>query len=82
MVQWQNVTLPWSRQGFDSLYPLHIFMTAEEILNLVEKYEIRLVRRVGTDGWEWVAYNAVATGIHANVREAIKACASQRISSE
>ena len=33
MVQWQNVTFPRSRHGFDSRYPLHA-----DVAQLVEQY--------------------------------------------
>jgi hypothetical protein len=52
-------------------------MNDAEILCLIEKHEVRLVRRVGSNGWEWVAYNAVGIGTSPNLREAVLACIVQ-----
>lgn len=46
-------------------------MTADETLDAIDQYAIRLVRRVGDHGWEYVAYNELATGIGKTSREAV-----------
>lgn len=46
-------------------------MTADEIVAALDKYSIRLVRRVGDQGWEVVAYNDDISGIGKTSHEAI-----------
>lgn len=51
-------------------------MTADEILDAIDRHQIRLVRRVGSTGvgWEIVAYSDRASGVGPSAREAITEC--------
>lgn len=50
-------------------------MTDTAILDLMVKYQIRVVRRPGVgDGYQWVAYNGRACCADVDLRRAIAAC--------
>lgn len=49
-------------------------MTDTELLDLIEKLAIRLVRRVSSDseGFEWVAFNSIKTSAGKDLRLVLK----------
>lgn len=50
-------------------------MSDTELIGLIEKHEIRIVRRPGAGGgWQWVAYNGSATCADPDLRTAVIGC--------